>query len=748
MVDKKALTLFKKYYLSYKSDGQPSEADIAVAVKSGVFVPDSEMTHDEIVTAIKELSERISLESAAKAFLYSLSSGDMRYRSAVSSLIWAKALTEHKFVSNGVEPGGWRSPMCIVCGCTHGLEASEMIDWNKFNVFRYLPPKQYGRDPDFTSPEYVLNDLREFEKLPAVEPCEDDYRILNGIFACVNEMKSHNMDTALASEIRRQKFFDATGNAIHCILGILSVCGILQSDEKKGFLYEFTNKDEQGFGRDGLTFFPLNFWRGKFGVNYDAVDKIFGCFCGDKFSPEKAAAPEKKEKDVPSKITASKAEQYFTDGVYTITLTNDERRYLALDPLDESWETETLYSVTYCTQKRTVIFYEGNTIVKVIYEEYSINDDGSCKCKSYNEFDTKLETDNRTMLLPLTSRGRAKPVTPTNIMAVKPFGCDFYIFLQKGESRIAARNLRNNQEIAVGEKERVRNILTDEDFHEFMQYYMSTCPDNYFERIAEIRNMKHQTVKFRAGDIFRCQVDREHYTYGLIIGKTRDIEKWDELPKEHSFRHLMTQPIIVRMYDFVTADSNMAATKLADIPLRPPEICSDGDIIWGRHKIICHKELVPDDIEFCIHLTRIVVKNKHITPFTAELFMREDEKKGKKTREPMSLYIEWGFVSMEITWADVPENIRDMMCERSWSNGGVSLGISGAYCGKTLTQILQKYPRNILGGDLHFPENRGRLDMVMEFLGLPKGSGYDDFAEKYGGISRQTYIEIICNRSK
>ena len=114
----------------------------------------------------------------------------------------------------------------------------------------------------------------------------------------------------------------------------------------------------------------------------------------------------------------------------------------------------------------------------------------------------------------------------------------------------------------------------------------------------------------------------------------------------------------------------------------------------------------------------------------------------------MSLYIEWGFVSMEIPWADVPENIRDMMSERSWSNGGVSLGISGAYCGKTLTQILQKYPRNILGGDLHFPENRGRLDMVMEFLGLPKGSGYDDFAEKYGGISRQTYIELICNRSK
>ncbi|MBO4865763.1 MAG: immunity 26/phosphotriesterase HocA family protein [Ruminococcus sp.] len=747
MVDKKAIALLKKYYLSYKSEGQPSEADLADAVKSGVFVPDSEMTHDEIVAAVKELSERISLESAAKAFLYSLSSGDMRYRSAVSSLLWAKALPKHELVSNGVEPGGWRSPMCIVCGCTHGLETSENIDWNKFNVFRYLPPKQYGREPDYVSAEYVLNDLREFEKLPAVEPCDDDYRILNGIFACANEMKSHNMDTALVAEIRKRKFSDATGNAIHCILGILSVCGIFQSDEKKGFLYEFTNRDEQGFGRDGLTFFPLNFWRGKFGVNYDAVNKIFGSFSGDKLLPEKAAAPEKKEEAAPKKKALSKVEQYFKDRDHCIMLTDDERRYLALDPIDKSWETECIYSALRNLRKRIVMFYDGDTIVKVI-EEYSYVNEDTCVRKGYCEFDTHLKTDKRTMILPLTDRGRAKPITPTNLMAIDPFGCEVDISIPEEGTSIWAGNRRNSQVLNMGETERIKKIQNDSDFHEFMQYYISTCPDDYFQRIAEIRGLKHQTVKFKAGDIFRCREDREHYTYGLILGKTREIEKWDELPKEHSFRHLMTQPIIVRMYDFVTTDKDMTAQQLKDMPLCPPKICSDGDIIWGRHKIVDHKELVPDDIEFCIHLTRIVTKNEHVTPFTAEMFLRENEKKGKKSREPMSLYIEWGFVSMEIPWADVPDDIRDMVEERNWSDGGVSLGISGAYCGMTLTQLLKKHPRHIYGGDLHYPENRERFDMVMDFLGLPKGAGYDYFAEKYGGISRQKYIELIGERSK
>ncbi len=68
MMDKKAIALLKKYYLPYRPDGQPSEAEKESAIKSGILVPDSSMTHDEIVAEIKKLAERISLECAAKAF--------------------------------------------------------------------------------------------------------------------------------------------------------------------------------------------------------------------------------------------------------------------------------------------------------------------------------------------------------------------------------------------------------------------------------------------------------------------------------------------------------------------------------------------------------------------------------------------------------------------------------------------------------------------------------------------------------
>ena len=132
-----------------------------------------------------------------------------------------------------------------------------------------------------------------FEKLPAAEPCEEDYCILNGIFACVGQMKPHNMDIALVNEIRGKKFLDATGNAVHCILGILSLCGILESTAHRGFLHNFTNSGEIGGYRDGLSFYPLFYWRGKNGVNYDAVNEIFGSFSGDRLSPSHAVIPVK-----------------------------------------------------------------------------------------------------------------------------------------------------------------------------------------------------------------------------------------------------------------------------------------------------------------------------------------------------------------------------------------------------------------------------------------------------------------------
>lgn len=444
----------------------------------------------------------------------------------------------------------------------------------------------------------------------------------------------------------------------------------------------------------------------------------------------------------------SKAEQYYRDGEYCVMLTNEERRYLALDDLRPEWESVSLFSVTHWRKKRTVLFYDGDTIVKVIFEECSI-DDGKVWWKSYCEYDTRLATNGRKLLLPLTARGRAKPITSANVRAILPFGCQVDIYLEEHESEMWVRNPRNGQKIPLGKEKRIRDILSDHDFHEFMRYYISTCPEDYFERISELRSMEHQTVRFGAGDIFRCQTDREHYTYGIILGKTREIEKWDELPAEHSFRHLLAQPIIVRMYDFVTTDREMTAERLSRIPLRPPEIYCDEDILWGAHPIAAHKKLVPEDIQFPFHAAKRMAGLQNCSPHTSEqlakvfgAYLPEDG------GSLISLYVEWGFVSFDIPWDNVPDAVRKILDEGSYSNVGAALSISGAYCGRTLADILRETPRNRIRFDLLLPENREKFNLIMNCLGLPDDCSFDEFAERFGGISRQRYIELIGERCR
>ena len=103
---------------------------------------------------------------------------------------------------------------------------------------------------------------------------------------------------------------------------------------------------------------------------------------------------------------------------------------------------------------------------------------------------------------------------------------------------------------------------------------------------------------------------------------------------------------------------------------------------------------------------------------------------------PESLSVEWGFASFEIPWADVPDNIRRLLDKGRYFDGGVAMFINA------------DTPKHIRQDNLLLLENRDKFGAVMEFLGLSPKCTVDDFAAKYGGISRQKYIELIEERGK
>ena len=295
MKDKRSAAFLKKYYLPYDSGMNPDKREYEAAVADGAAVPLCVISHDEMISEIKMLAERISVQAAAKAFLYSLSSGDTRYRTVLSSLLWARALPQHKAVPDTYG-------CCKICGCTHGIGAPEETDLNRYGVFRFLPPVQYGNIPDIGCAEYVYNDLKEFEKLPPAEPCDNDNAVLNGIFAAVELMKPHNKASALITEIKKHGIIDTTANGIHFLLGVLSMCGILETQTNKGYLHSFTECSERGFEQDNDLYYPLKYWKGKDGINYDSVKELFPDFDSGKHSADSSAALTDKTAEKPPSI--------------------------------------------------------------------------------------------------------------------------------------------------------------------------------------------------------------------------------------------------------------------------------------------------------------------------------------------------------------------------------------------------------------------------------------------------------------
>lgn len=408
-----------------------------------------------------------------------------------------------------------------------------------------------------------------------------------------------------------------------------------------------------------------------------------------------------------------KAQDLYNESEYIIDFREGERKYFALDEIESGWENITLYGSTYNRNKRTTIFFDDNIIKKVIYEEKIILEGETVYDELYMEFDTYILTRNRKLIIPKTDKGKEKNITSTNVINRAPEGCTFHIKLARKnrESNITCHNVSNNKVLPVTGCERIRN---KEDFQEFVTEYIKTCPQDYFEKVQRVRKSHHVTIKYKPGDIFRAELDREHYAYGLILGKIRDIERWDELPEVHPFRHQMQQPIIYRLYDIVTKDSSLKSCDLAKIELLPMQIAVDNEIIWGTHLIVDRKILYEDDIDLPLYCRTIgsgedgkfiigwgfAVKKFPLSLYTDEL---------NKLNNQYGTYLSLRFDYLEFKWN-----------RESSKPLGISLQLENTK--------LKKVLRNLLNENEDF--------------------GMDEFNEKFGGLSRKEFARKIYENNK
>lgn len=678
-MDSRARKILKKYK-SWKDT--LTEEEMRYTIEQGVLYPQTSISHNDVITEVKHLSEVIDLDDTIRAFLYSLSTGANEYRTALASLLYAKALPEHKAAIYGQNE---RYRRCAICGLKMNAEQSACeIKNSNYNAYRYFPDGYQ----DICRADYVLFDLQQFQLLPKVDFTDDDLQILNRIFGLVEELTSSNKIVALQKMITTEKVLSANKNEIYVVLGVLAACGVFDTPQHKGYASEFVHEQNKEFEYEYDLFYPLNFWRGKYGVNFDAVKRVFGGVTGDLLDKKHASRHEVIRNTKPSENKKSKAEQYFKDGEYSISLSNEQRYYYGLAPISSEWDKVVKYSVTYNLHKRSEIYLAGNTIKKMIFEQkYLI--ESEIGGNYYLEFDLDEQTENQTILIPKTNRGKKKPWTPSLLMTATYMREQLHVKIADDTHCVSSFNSQNDQELPLPKGK----VEKSEDFTRYTEEYIQSLPDDYDKVISDFHTKKRVTVKFGAGDVFRVALSPTTYTYGLILGIGRDVIKWDKVPSNHPIRSMMAQPIIFRQYNIVTENKNMTPEDLENTSMYPMDMAQDNEILWGTYPIIGRKKLKEGDLDlgFACH---------------------------KKTGE-----VFWGFTYFTVN----PEIYEDLF------EGYHGLWMDNCFLTSMAISIYDEMPKHI-GRQI---EMRKR---VIEELGIPSDCTLDDFAERFGGPTRADFI--------
>jgi hypothetical protein len=152
MIDEKALRiLFNTYWSSkgWKDKYETPPEDLAYAKTAGYMFDPVELAHDEIIELLMLSFSLVSLNDVTNAFLASLSTRRLNWRSALGSFAIAQNFPRHRFAS--------ANSYCPVCGIYGNKKQREDL-----NVLNFERHKWDGiRHPDLF---YIWQDLDLFAK--------------------------------------------------------------------------------------------------------------------------------------------------------------------------------------------------------------------------------------------------------------------------------------------------------------------------------------------------------------------------------------------------------------------------------------------------------------------------------------------------------------------------------------------------------------------------------------------------------
>jgi hypothetical protein len=235
---------------------------VEYARKAGYVFEPRAMTHDQAVAWLLRVRASVSRKEVTDAFLASLGSRRLEWRSALGSYAVARRFPDHRH-------SGPAARYCATCGYPGGPTDTGPEDLSILNFERF----KWG-GVRHLEPVYAALDLELFSRADKPVPRAEDLAIMERIVGVVRGMAP---DARLDHLQRAVGKHLASAKDERCVLiQILGYCGILQDPDHPGFLEGFRDYSDRCEGGRGDWTYPVEHWRGRHGVNGEALAFWFG----------------------------------------------------------------------------------------------------------------------------------------------------------------------------------------------------------------------------------------------------------------------------------------------------------------------------------------------------------------------------------------------------------------------------------------------------------------------------------------
>ena len=268
-------------------------------------------------------------------------------------------------------------------------------------------------------------------------------------------------------------------------------------------------------------------------------------------------------------------------------LTNEQRKYLGLIPVEEHWELVKFDNGIY-------YYFEDDTIKKEIKVSKNY----------YHEAELNEKTaENRTMILPKTKRGKIKKFNYTATQSFSPFGT-YFTFSTDGVIIANYTTQRTYYSEIFSEKEKI----SLDNLKKWLDKWMKETTEEDLEEIEEFKNAKRKHCKFNEGDFFAFKISRREWCFGRIlldVSKLRKDENFEK-NKNYGLANLMGKPLIIKVYHKISDNKNIDLKELSKCLALPSQAIMDNIFYYGEAIILGNLPLKPEENDMFISVSESI----------------------------------------------------------------------------------------------------------------------------------------------